>query len=186
MSSLLRANIEEIVSLTDAEFEFALSHFTVKRFKKHQIVIQEGDYVKNDYYVVSGLMQSSYTNSKGKEHILQFAMQNLWITDLEAYHNRAKATLTVSCIEDSEILAITLENREKLCRELQKMEYFFRKKSTADYICLQKRILCLITGCAKDRYEHLVQQYPGLVQRVPKSLIASYLGVSRETLSRLV
>ena len=173
MSTLLRTHIEPIVSLTDAEFEFALSHFTIKRFKKHQIVIQEGDYVKNDYFVVSGLMRSSHTHAEGKEHILQFAMQSLWITDPEAYHNQAKATLAISCLEDSETLAITLENREKLCRELQKMEYFFRKKSTTDYICMQRRILCLISGSAKDRYEHLLQQYPGLIQRVPKSLIAS-------------
>jgi CRP-like cAMP-binding protein len=65
------------------------------------------------------------------------------------------------------------------------MEYFFRKKTTAGYIALQRRILCLISSTAKERYENLLTQYPGLFQRVPKTLIASYLGVTRETLSRL-
>src|SRR5581483_10538413 len=185
MSDILRAHIEQIVPLTDEEFEFILLHFTPKKFKKHQIIIQEGDFVKNDYFLLSGLMKSSHTNPEGKEYILQFAMQDWWITDPQAYHHQTMATLSVSCLEDSETLYITLENREKLCRELQKMEYFFRKKTTAGYIGLQKRILCLISGTAKERYEHLLQQYPGLFQRVPKSLIASYLGVTRETLSRL-
>lgn len=82
-------------------------------------------------------------------------------------------------------LALTLENKEKLCKELQKMEHFFLKKTIAGYIALQKRILCFISNTAYERYTNLIMQYPGLIQRVPKSMIASYLGVTRETLSRL-
>lgn len=185
MSSILRAHIEQIVPLTNDEFDFVLQHFTAKKFKKHQLIIQEGDLVKNDYFLLSGLMHSSHTSAEGKEYILQFAMQGWWITDPQAYHHQTPATLSVSCLEDSETLYITLNNREKLCRELQKMEYFFRKQTTAGYIELQKRTLCLISTTAKHRYENLLEQFPGLIQRVPKSLIASYLGVTRETLSRL-
>ena|SRR5688572_7066669 len=185
MSNILREQIERIVSLTDEEYEFVLSHFSAKKFKKHQNIIREGEYVHNDYFLLSGLMKSSHINPEGKEHIIQFAMQDWWITDPQAYHNQTKATLQVDCLEDSDTLFITLDNREKLCRDLQKMEYFFRKKTTAGYIALQRRILCLISSTAKERYENLLTQYPGLFQRVPKSLIASYLGVTRETLSRL-
>ncbi len=112
-------------------------------------------------------------------------MQQWWITDPRLILIRTPAKLQVDCLEDCEALFITLENREKLCRDLRKMEYFFRMKTTADFIELQHRTLCLISGTAKDRYENLLTQYPGLFQRVPKSLIASYLGVTRETLSRL-
>lgn len=91
----------------------------------------------------------------------------------------------MDCLEDSETLYISLENREKLCAEMRKMEYFFRKKTTAGYVASQNRILSLISYNAKERYEYLLQQYPDLMQRVPKSLIASYLGITRETLSRL-
>lgn len=185
MSNLLREQIERIVSLTDEEHEFVLSHFGAKKFKKHQIIIREDEYVHNDYFLLSGLMKSSHINPDGKEHIIQFAMQDWWITDPQAYHNQTKATLQIDCLEDCDTLYISFDNREKLCRELQKMEYFFRKKTTAGYIALQRRILCLISGTAKERYEDLQKQYPGLIQRVPKSLIASYLGVTRETLSRL-
>jgi CRP-like cAMP-binding protein len=185
MSNLLREQIERIVSLTDEEFAFVLSHFSPKKFKKHHIIIREGEYVHNDYFLVSGLMKSSHIDHSGKEHIIQFAMQNGWITDPQAYHNQTLATLQVDCLENCDTLFITLQNREKLCRELQKMEYFFRKQTTDGYIQLQRRIQCLISGTAKEQYEHLLSNYPGLIQRVPKSLIASFLGVTRETLSRL-
>jgi CRP-like cAMP-binding protein len=185
MNIELRQQIEKIVSLTDDEFEFVLSHFKEKNFKKHQIIIHEGDYVRYDFYVVKGLMKSSHNKPEGKEHIIQFASEDWWITDPQAFHNKTKATLLVDCLEDTKVLALSLENKVKLCMELQKMEHFFLKKTTAGYIALQKRILCLISSNATERYLNLLAQYPGLVQRIPKSMIASYLGVSRETLSRL-
>ncbi|OQP53395.1 Crp/Fnr family transcriptional regulator [Niastella yeongjuensis] len=185
MSNILRQHIEEFAPLTDEEFALVLSHFTSKKFKKHQIIIREGEYVHNDYYLISGLMKVCHVDAEGKEHIIQFGMEHCWITDPQAYHNQTTATLQVDCLEDCDTLFITLQNREKLCRELQKMEHFFRKKTTDQYIQMQRRILCLISCSVKDQYEHLITNYPSLFQRVPKSLIASFLGVSRETLSRL-
>lgn len=185
MSIVLRQQIEKITSLTDGEFEYILSHFTTKTLKKHQFLIQENDTVANDYFVVKGLLKAYYINPEGKEHIMQFAMEDWWITDYQAYFNETAATLTIDCIEPTEVLCLSLYNREKLCSELHKIEHFFRKKSNGGYVALQRRILSLLNNNAKERYEQLVQQYPQLLQRVPKTLLASYLGVSRETLSRL-
>lgn len=185
MSTELRQQIEQIVPLTDDEYEWVLTHFSQKFFKKHQIIVHQDDHVPYDYYVVKGLMKSSHTTLEGKAHIIQFAMEDWWITDPQAFHYRTKATLTVDCLEDTTVFALTLENKEKLCKECQKMEYFFLKKTTAGYIALQKRILCFISSTASERYHNLLKQYPGLIQRVPKIMIASYLGVTRETLSRL-
>lgn len=185
MSTALRQQIERIVTLTDEEFELTLSYFKEKGFKKHQIVIHEGDYAPYDFYVVKGLMKSAHINPEGKEHIIQFAPEDWWITDPQAFHNKTRATLSVDCLEDTQVMAISLEQKEELCRRLQKMEYFFLKKTTAGYIALQKRILCLISSTATERYHNMIQQYPGLIQRISKSMMASYLGVTRETLSRL-
>lgn len=185
MNSRLREHIEKIIPLTDAEFEYALSHFTLKKFKKHQFLIQEGEIVTFDFFVISGLVKASHTDEVGKQHIMQFAMEDWWISDYQAYFNQARATLTVDCIEDTEVFCLTLENREKLCADLHKIEHFFRKKSNSGYIALQQRILSLLNSSARDRYVKLLKQYPSLFQRVPKTLLASYLGVSRETLSRL-
>jgi len=185
MNERLRQHIEEIIKLTDEEFEYVLSHFKYRKFLKNQYVVQQGDYVKYDYFVINGLLKSWQLDDKGKPHIILFATENWWVSDPEAFHNQTKATLNIDCLEDSETLYISLDNREKLCAEMRKMEYFFRKKTTAGYVASQKRILSLISFNAKERYEYLLQQYPDLLQRVPKSLIASYLGITRETLSRL-
>lgn len=185
MSEILRQQIEKITPLTDNEFEYILSHFTTKKIKKHQFLIQEDNFVQNDYFVIKGLLKAYYVNHEGKEHIMQFAMEDWWITDYQAYFNETKATLNIDCIEATEVLCLSLHNREKLCADMHKIEHFFRKKSNSGYVALQRRILSLLNSNAKERYEQLFHQYPTLFQRVPKTLIASYLGVSRETLSRL-
>lgn len=184
MSQKLRQHFEKITPITDQEFDYILSHFTTKKLKKHQFLIQEGDAVANDYFVVKGLLKASFTNDDGKEHIMQFAMEDWWVSDYQAYFGETNATLTIDCIEDVEVLCLSLTNREKLCAELHKIEHFFRRKSNFGYIALQRRILSLLNSNAKERYEELLANYPSLFQRVPKTLIASYLGISRETLSR--
>ena len=185
MVDILRQQIEAIVSLTDDEFEFVLTHFFHQQFKKHQIVIHEGNDVPYDYFVAKGLMKVSRVDMDGKEHIVQFAPEDWWITDAQAFHNRTKATLRVDCLENTEVFGLSIDNKDKLCRELSKMQYFFLQKTTAGYIALQKRVLCFISSNAGERYNNLLSLYPGLLQRVPKSMIASYLGITRETLSRL-
>lgn len=186
MSQQLRKHIENTVSLTDQEFEQVLSHFTEKPYQKHQFLVQEDSYVNRDHYIISGLVKAYHVDEEGKEHIIQFALEDSWITDTRALHEKSKATLNIYCIEPSRTLSITSEAIEKLCLALPKMEDFFRKKAVSETILLQRRILCLISNNATTRYNDLLHHYPQVIQRVPKSMIASYLGVSRETLSRLM
>ncbi|MGZ3871803.1 MAG: Crp/Fnr family transcriptional regulator [Mucilaginibacter sp.] len=185
VQDILRTQIEKIVKLTDGEFESVLTYFSLKTFKKHQYVLQAGNPAPNDHFVVKGLLKSFYLDETGKSYILQFAMEDWWISDPQAYHNGLMATLNIDCLEDTTLYVISLENREKLCADSRKMEYFFRKKTQAGYIALQKRVQSLVSLNAKDRYEQFLQLYPLLSQRIPKLLIASYLGISRETLSRM-
>lgn len=156
MSIELRKHFEKITPLTDQEFEYIISHFTTKKLKKHQFLIQQGDTVTNDYFVVKGLLKASFTNDESKEHILQFAMEDWWITDFQAYFGETKANLNIDCIEDVELLCLSLINREKLCPELHKIEHFFRRKSNFGYIALQRRILSLLNNNAKERYEQFL------------------------------
>ena len=186
MPHLLRDHIEAISPLSDEEFDYILSHYVPKKIKKHAYLIQEGDYVRQEYFVVKGCLKAFVTDSQtDKEFIFQFAVEDWWITDREAFFSGSKASINVDCLEDCELLGITLENREKLAAEMRKYEHFLRVKSNWGYISLQKRLQLMIMGSAKDRYEKFLLQYPHLTSRIPKSCIASYLGVSRETLSRL-
>ncbi|MTI31269.1 Crp/Fnr family transcriptional regulator [Xanthovirga aplysinae] len=181
----LKAHIEEIVPITDEQFNYILSFFKLVKKRKHQFVVQEGDRVDKEFWVVKGCLKSYFFDDRGREHILQFAMENWWVTDYDAFTNQTNATISVDCLEDCELLYITYQDREKLSAEMHEMERFWAKKTKLGYVALQKRILSLLRNSAKERYDLLFQQYPQLFQRVPKKLLASYLGVSRETLSRL-
>lgn len=185
MKHPLRQHIEEIISLTDDEFDFVLSHFEHIKRRKHQYLVQEGDVVSKEFWIINGCLKSYFIDNNGKEHILQFGMENWWITDYESFVKQTPAKTSIDCIEDSELLYISYENRDKLTAEMHKMERFWAKKSKGGRIALQNRVLSLLQNSAKERYNLLLEQYPNLFQRVPKKMIAAYLGVSRETLSRL-
>ncbi|TNJ44253.1 Crp/Fnr family transcriptional regulator [Tamlana fucoidanivorans] len=185
MTHPLRRHIEEIISLTDEEFDFILSHFTAIKKRKHQYLVQEGDIVNKEYWIINGCIKSYFVDYLGKEHILQFAMEHWWITDYESFVKQTKSKISIDCIEDCELLYISFENRDKLTSQMHKMERFWAKKSKMGRIALQNRILCLLKNSTKENYNLLLEQYPKLFQRVPKKMIAAYLGVSRETLSRL-
>ncbi len=181
----LRTHIEKVVPLTDEEAAFILSHFVLEDFRKGQFIIEEGKEVKNVYFLTAGLVKLVYEDKDAKKHIVSFAMEDWWETDFQAFYTQSKATLSLECIEDTFAYSLSLENFDKLCNELQKMERFFLRKSIAGHIGSQTRILSFLTSNAKERYEQLLLRNSSLLQRVPKSYLASYLGVSRETLSRL-
>ncbi|WP_394772135.1 Crp/Fnr family transcriptional regulator [Mucilaginibacter sp.] len=185
MSIILRQHFEQLITLNDAEFDYLLSHFSFKKVKRRRILLERGDPVNNDYFVLSGCLKAYTVNDLGKEHILQFAFKDWWISDYQSYYKGTPAQLYIDCIDDAEVLSLTIANREKLCREFHKIEYFFRKKSNFGYIALQNRILSLLNNNVRERYEQLILLYPDLLEKVPKQQVASYLGITRETLSRL-
>jgi CRP/FNR family transcriptional regulator, anaerobic regulatory protein len=185
MPGSLREHIETISPLTDSEWEAVSPLFKRRKFRKHQYLVQQGDPVPYDFWVVSGLLKAYAVGKDGKEHILQFAMEDWWCSDYNAYQSGSNASIFIDCIEDSEVLCLRSSDKERICGEFRAMERFFRIKSGTGYVALQKRIVAMMKDSAEERFGSLIAQYPGLVRRVPKKMLAAYLGVSRETLSRL-
>jgi CRP-like cAMP-binding protein len=181
----LRKHIEQITPLTDEEFEYIKTFFSLKRIRKNQYLIHEGDEVKYEYLVLSGICRVFYIDNQGKEYIVQFAQENWWMSDYNAFFKQQHASMFIECMEDGEVLYSTLDAREKLSADLHKMEHFFRVKLTSGYVALQQRIKLLLSSTPQQRYEAFSQLYPDLMERIPKKTIAEFLGVSRETLSRL-
>ena len=181
----LRKHIEQITPLSNEEFTYIQSFFTLKRVRKNQFLIHEGDEVKYEFLVLSGIYKVFYVDGQGKEFIMMFAKEDWWMTDYSAFFQQTKATMFVECIKAGEVLFSTLETRERLSAELHKVEHFFRVKLTNRHIVLQERVKLLLSSSPPERFEAFSKLYPDLLQKLPKKLIAKFLGVSRETLSRL-
>lgn len=182
---ILKDHISKVIPLNDEQFDSLFSLFSIRTFRKGEAVIKEGDRVQGEYFVLDGALKSFYINDDLKMSILQFAMPTWWISDYEALYSGERATIGVDCITDATALYITNSDREKACKELHAVEHFFRWRTNKGYVSVTKRLLSFMNNDAKHRYEALMKQYPQLYNLVPKHLIAAYLGVSRETLSRL-
>lgn len=165
-------HLERFIKLSESEFEEIMHYFTGKKLKKHQLLIKAGNKVQHTYWTIRGLLISSFVDVNGKEHIIQFANEGCWITDQNAFYNFMAATFNISCVEESELLCLSYENREKLCSKFHKMARIFRKKANDSFTKQQKRLLAHLTADAQKRYDLLISEYPGLTHRLSKTILA--------------
>lgn len=182
---ILKQHVLRFVKLSDDEIDHFVAHFKEHSFKKGQVLISEGDRVEQEYFVLSGCLKAFFINDETKMYILQFAMPTWWTSDYGALYSNTRASINIDCITDAEVLSLSNADREKICSEVHAVEHFFRWRTNKGYVASQRRLLSFMNNDAKSRYEELMNMYPQLYNMVPKQLIAAYLGVSRETLSRL-
>ncbi|UOQ72014.1 Crp/Fnr family transcriptional regulator [Hymenobacter cellulosilyticus] len=152
---------------------------------KQEYLIEVGHRVTTEFLVVKGCLKTSAYDAEGKEYIVQFALENWWVSDYPALTHKASAGMAVQALEPSIVLELPVEQRDNMCQQVPAMHIFFGNKALRGYVAAQNRVLSLLRNSAKEKYELLLGQYPELFQRLPKKTLAHYLGVSRETLSRL-
>jgi CRP-like cAMP-binding protein len=185
MYEQLAKSIGDKVTLTEAEFEVCKTFFIPKKIRRKQTLLLEGDVCTYNAFIEKGILRSYTTDEKGHEHIMQFAFEGWWITDLSSFLMGEHSTFTIEAIEDSELLLLTATAREELMDALPVFERYQRLLLQNAYIALQKRVNSALTATAEEKYTKLTISYPDIVARVPQHMIASYLGLSPETLSRV-
>lgn len=185
MSKPSKQEIDIFNHLSNEEFHLISHLFEPQFYSKNEFIIQENQKVEHVYFIQSGLVKLSYFDEDLKESILSFAFENWWETDFTAFYNKTNSTLSLQCLENTKVYSIHHANYLDICEHHPKIALYFLDKSIKGHLASQKRILSLLTLNPKNRYEHFLKLYPSLVQRIPKSILAQYLGVSRETLSRL-
>lgn len=166
------------------EIEILQKHIIHKKLKKGEILLHEGDTVNHLYYVQKGLLRSYSIDHKGKEHIFIFSSEGWMITDGEALDNNSPAVLFIDAIEDSEIQVMEKHLFQQAListQGLNQMNLLLRKR----IYTLEKRVRMLMSATALERYEHFLETYPQITQRVPQRMIASYLGITPEALSKI-
>lgn len=185
LAQRFRAHLSQTISLSDEEFAAIITKFQQQSYAKYVQVFREGDRVNAVYFVLNGLLKLVYHDDAGKQHILSFAMEDWWETGFQAFFKQQPSKLSLICLERCDLLQLSHENYQKLCLAFPVFERFLLQKSIAGNMAAQNRILSLLTSQAKERYEQLLASYPQLLQRLSKTQLAAYLGVSHETLSRL-
>jgi len=185
MSDLLLANIAKHISLNDKEKELFLSYLSAKKIRKRQYLVQEGEQSKYSAFVLSGCLRSYFIDANGFEHILQFAIEDWWIADMMSITTQKPGNLAIDALEDSEVLLLSRENQLKLFDECPKFERYFRIITENGMVSFQRRVLENISLPAAERYKNFAKRYPIMVQRLPQTQIASYLGITPEFLSKI-
>ena len=185
MFDLLRAHIEKRIHLRDEEFSRCTQFFIPRKVKKRQFLLQEGDICRHIAFVNSGCLRAYTVDHKGEEHIIQFAIEDWWISDLNSYLTGSPATYNIDALQDSEVLLLEKSARDKLLEAVPSIERFFRLLQEANYIATHRRINNSLSASAEERYLQFIKTYPALVEQVPQGHIASYLGITPQSLSRI-
>jgi len=185
MFSLLRTHIEKRIQLTDEEFNICSRFFIPKTIKKHRFLLNEGDVCKYLGFVNSGCLREYTIDNKGIEHIIQFAIEDWWVSDLNSFLSGLPATHNIDALQDSELLLLEKSAREELLNASPKMDRFFRILLESNYIATRQRVADSLSESAEERYLKFIKTYPKLFEQIPQNQIASYLGITPQSLSRI-
>jgi len=181
----LLSYFDGLISLNKDEKELVSKKFRPRLYRKKQYVLQEGDVCMQMNFVVRGCLRMYRIDEKGGTHILQFAAENNWITDLGSFHTEKPSELNIDALEDTMVLHINRNDLISLYMQAPKFDRIFRVLIENSYVSLQRRLLQTISSTAEDRYQYFIVTYPHLVNRLPQTQIASFLGITPEFLSRL-
>lgn len=184
LNSLLE-NIAKHVSLTPQEQELFLSKTEIRQYKAKTILLNAGEICKHSYFVNSGFVRSFSISDNIVEHVLSFACEGWWISDMYSLLSQKPGNLFIEVMEDSEIVLLSKENQEELYHQIPKLERFFRILTENSLIAYQERLMDNLSLSAEERFEKFCKKYPTLIQKAPQKHIASYIGVTPEFFSKM-
>lgn len=181
----INKNISRLISLTDEEKEIFTSHLRILKVKKKQFIVQPEFVCKYRSYVLSGAFQVYMVGNDGQKHTIALAIEDWWTSDFASYITQEPATLFVEAVEDSTLIQLSYKDEQELYEQIPKFERFFRLQVERSGIAIQKRMLWSISKTAEERYAEFVKRYPTFLQRFPQYIIASYLGMTTQFLSKI-
>ncbi|MDO6759244.1 Crp/Fnr family transcriptional regulator [Tamlana sp. 2_MG-2023] len=177
--------IKNHVALTEAEEAILTSKVSYRKYLKGQFIVQQGDVCKYECFVISGCTKTYFVDDEGQEHIVMFSVEDWWTSDIGSFITQTPADFNVQCLENTELIMFSSDIIEDLYIEIPKLERFFRRIIERALVASQKRIIRSFSLSAKDRFLYFRNQYPQIEQRIPQYMIASYLGITKEFLSKI-
>jgi len=180
------AYIKKYINLTSEEETLLLSKIKIRNYLKNQYIVQQGDICKSANFIISGCTKTFHMDVEGQEHIVMFSIEDWWTSDLGSFITQTPADFNVQCLERTQLIQFNYENLEELYVKIPKLERLFRKIVERAFVASQKRIIRNFSLDAKERYIIFKSSYPKINQRVPQYMIASYLGITKEFLSKTI
>jgi CRP-like cAMP-binding protein len=184
-AELLLKNIGKHIQLDKAEVALFLSLLKVKKLKRKEFLLRQGDICRTENFIVKGCLRVYSIDDNGFEHILMFGIEDWWVSDLLSFLTDTESAYFIDALEETELLQISKKNIYKLYKEVPKFERFFRLILQNAYIAQQQRINQNLSLNAKQRYLNFVVKYPAFEQRIPQKQLAAYLGITPVFLSML-
>jgi len=181
----LLQHISRFVQLTDAEKDLVMQHFTYKRLSKKDFVLSEGDVCAESYFVLQGLLRMYFIKDKGQNQLIQFALENWWITDQTSLDMQKPSIFFIDAVEDTEVAVLSKKSMEELLAAMPQMERYFRLIMQRYVAAVQMRLTYFLDQSAEERYRFFSKLFPGFVQRIPQYMLASYLNITPEVLSKI-
>lgn len=185
MYDLLLKHVARHILLTKEEEEYLVSLLRHKKFRKRQYIVQAGDFSRFEMFVIKGCLRQYYVDESGQEHVVMFAIEDWWISDMYGLITGNPALTNIDALEDSEVLAIEINDFELLLQKIPKLEKMFRILLQRAFSAHQRRIIENMSLPAEQRYLRFIEQFPKMAGRFPQKQIASYLGITPESLSRI-
>lgn len=179
------AKLSKGITLTDADKAIFRQHVIVKKLRKHQYFLQEGEICKSVAFVSKGILRSYLVDEKNNERIIQFAPEGWFISDISSFITEDKSIMNIDALEDTELILMSKTAHVYLETAVPEFFKFNYAQYRGAYISLQKRLIDMFTLSTEEKYTKLLSIYPDIMQRVPQHMIASYLGLTPETLSRV-
>lgn len=184
MYDLFFKKLRDKITLTEEEEALFKTYLIPKKLRKKQYLLQEGDICKYGAFVEKGMLRSYTVNEKGNEQIIQFALEGWFIADMYSFISAEPATQNIDALEDAELILISKTAEEEILQKIPQYEHFMRLQIQGAYLALQKRLNAMFNLTTEEKYTRFLNMYPDIIQRVPQHMIASYLGLTPETLSR--
>jgi CRP-like cAMP-binding protein len=183
--ALIRKNIEKQIVISDDEFKFFSDFLTKKKILKKEFLLKEGEVCNYTGFVTEGCLRTFTRDHEGNENVTRFAIEDYWVGDLYSYLTGDVSPYNIEATMDSTVLLIHKNDMEKVYEQVPKFERFFRIIVQRGYIALEKRFSIDLSSSALQKYENLLQKFNDIELRVSQKHIASYLGITPESLSRI-
>jgi CRP-like cAMP-binding protein len=176
---------KEQANLSDDDIELMRSMAVEKTLRRKGFLVRQGEVCRYKIFVTKGLLRSYTTHQDGSEHIVHFSPENSWFTDPESFANATPSDYTIEALEHSEVILWTRNDLHYLVGNIPGLKSYFDKLIYKGSSILRHRLLSAISSTAEEKYEEFKKNYANIHARVPLHMVASYLGVTRETLSRI-